>query len=142
MGWGGGAGASRERGGTARWREARPGDKAFALACCAVLAGYNNVLGVHPWHNRRYVRVNLGATGAVTLTLPTSAPAGTVFSFAVQAAYELRVDPGTGTIRDDSGQTAGKYKSADAIGECLSLLADSNGDWATIAKNGNWTEEV
>jgi len=61
---GGGAGASKARGGTDRWREARPADKAFALACCAVLAGYNNVLGVHPWHNRRYVRVNLGATGA------------------------------------------------------------------------------
>jgi membrane protease YdiL (CAAX protease family) len=46
-----------------RWREARPRDKAFALASCAVLAAYNNVLGVHPWHNRRYVRVNLCATG-------------------------------------------------------------------------------
>jgi membrane protease YdiL (CAAX protease family) len=63
-GQGGGAGASKARGGTDRRREARPADKAFALACCAVLAGYNNVLGVHPWHNRRYVRVNLGATGA------------------------------------------------------------------------------
>src|SRR5690348_12339452 len=64
VGWGGGAGASSARGGgTPRWREARPEDKAFALACCAVLAAYNNVLGVHPWHNRRYVRVNLCATG-------------------------------------------------------------------------------
>ena len=62
---GGGAGASKARGSTDRWREARPADKAFALACCAVLAGYNNVLGVHPWHNRRYVRVNLCATGIV-----------------------------------------------------------------------------
>jgi len=88
------------------------------------------------------VHSNLGATGTVTLTLPASAPAGTVFSFAVQASYELRIDPGTGTIRDNSGQTAGKYKSADAIGECLSLVADSNGDWATIAKNGTWTEEA
>jgi membrane protease YdiL (CAAX protease family) len=61
---GGGAGANRERGGgTPRWRESRPGDKVFALASCAVLAAYNNVLGVHPWHNRRYVRVNLCATG-------------------------------------------------------------------------------
>jgi membrane protease YdiL (CAAX protease family) len=65
VGRGGGAGASSERGGgTPRWREARPEDKAFALACCAVLAAYNNVLGVHPWHNRRYVRVNLCATSA------------------------------------------------------------------------------
>ena len=46
-----------------RWRDSRPADRWFALASCAVLAGYNNVLGVHPWHNRRYVRVNLCATG-------------------------------------------------------------------------------
>ena len=87
------------------------------------------------------VHTNLGASGTVTLTLPASAPQGTVFSFAVQAAYELRIDPGAATIRDDSGQTADKYKSADAIGECLALIADSNGDWVAIAKNGTWTEE-
>jgi len=88
------------------------------------------------------VHSNLAAGGAVTLTLPASAPAGTVFSFAVQAAQELRVDPGTATIRDDSGQTPDKYKVADAIGECITLIADANGDWATIAKNGTWTEEA
>jgi hypothetical protein len=88
------------------------------------------------------VHSNLGASGAVTLTLPASTPEGTIFSFAVQAAQELRIDPGTATIRDDSGQTADKYKVADAIGECLTVVADSNGDWATIAKNGTWTEEA
>jgi hypothetical protein len=80
--------------------------------------------------------------GVVTLTLPASAPAGTVFTFAVQAAQELRADPGSSAIRDDSGTTVDKYKSADAIGECITLVADSNGDWATIAKNGTWTEEA
>jgi len=88
------------------------------------------------------VHTNLGATGTVTLTLPASAPQGTVFGFAVQAAQELRIDPGTAAIRDDSGQTADKYKSADAIGECLTVVADSNGDWAVIGKNGAWTEEA
>ncbi len=88
------------------------------------------------------IHSNLGATGVVTLTLPASAPAGTVLSFAVQATYELRIDPGTATIRDDSGQTADKYKSANSIGASLSLAADSAGNWATIAKNGTWTEEV
>jgi hypothetical protein len=88
------------------------------------------------------IHSNLGATATVTLTLPSSAPAGTTFTFAVQAAQELRIDPGTAAIRDDSGQTADKYKSADAIGECISLAADSNGDWVTIAKNGTWTEEA
>jgi hypothetical protein len=88
------------------------------------------------------VHTNLGATVTITLTLPAAAPAGTTFHFAVQAAQELRIDPGTATIRDDSGQTADKYKSADAVGESLTLTADSNGDWATIAKNGTWTEEA
>jgi hypothetical protein len=65
-----------------------------------------------------------------------------VFSFAVQVAYELRIDPGAAVIRDDSGQTADKYKSASTVGASLSLIADSAGDWATISKNGTWTEEA
>ena len=88
------------------------------------------------------VHSNLGATGAVTLTLPGSAPPGTTFSFAVQAAQELRIDPDTAAIRDDSGQAADKYKSASVIGACLTLVADANGDWVTVAKNGTWSEEA
>jgi len=88
------------------------------------------------------VHSNLGATAAVALALPASVSAGTEFTFAVQAAQELRVDPGAATIRDNSGQTAGKYKSADAIGECMTVVADSNGDWAVTSKSGTWTEEA
>ncbi len=88
------------------------------------------------------VHSNLGATGTVTLTLPATPVEGIEFIFLVQAAQELRVDPGTATIRDDSGQTADRYKSASAVGATLTLLADANGDWATIAKNGTWTEEA
>lgn len=88
------------------------------------------------------VHTNLGATATVTLTLPASAPEGTIFTFAVQATQELRVDPSAAAIRDDSGQTSDKYKAADAVGECLTLVADSNGDWTTVAKNGTWTEEA
>ncbi len=88
------------------------------------------------------VHTNLAATGTVTLTLPASAPAGTLFCFAVQAAEQLRVDPGTAAIRDDVGQTAGKFKWADAVGECITLIADENGDWATISKRGAWGEEA
>lgn len=88
------------------------------------------------------VHSNLGATGVVTLTLPTSSDEGTVFTFAVQTAQELRIDPGSATIRDDSGQTADKYKYANSIGASLTVAADSNSDWITIAKNGTWSEEV
>jgi hypothetical protein len=88
------------------------------------------------------VHTNLGASATVTLILPASAPAGTMFSFAVQAAQQLRIDPGTGAIRDDSGQTADKYKSADTIGASLTIIAESAGNWATIAKNGTWSEQA
>ena len=88
------------------------------------------------------VHTNQGATATVTLTLPASAEAGTVFTFAVQAAQQLRVDPGTAAIRDTSGESADKYKWADAIGECITLVADANGDWAVVAKSGTWTEEA
>jgi len=88
------------------------------------------------------VHSNLGATGTVKLTLPASASSGTVFTFAVQAAQQLRIDPGTAAIRDDSGQTADKYKYANTIGACITLVADSNGNWATIAKYGTWTQEA
>lgn len=88
------------------------------------------------------VHTNLGASATVTLTLPTPAPPGTVFSFAVQAAQQLRIDPDTAAIRDDSGQTADKYKSASTIGAALTIIADSAGNWVTIAKNGTWSEEA
>ncbi len=88
------------------------------------------------------VHTNLGASATVTLTLPASASPGTVFSFAVQAAQQLRIDPGTAAIRDDSGQTADKYKSAGTIGASLTIIAESAGNWATIAKNGTWSEEA
>jgi hypothetical protein len=87
------------------------------------------------------VHTNLGASATVTLTLPASAPPGTTFSFAVQAAQQLRIDPGTASIRDDSGQTADKYKSANTIGASLTVIAELAGNWITIAKNSTWTEE-
>jgi len=39
-------------------------DIAFAVAACAVLAAYNNVTGLNSGHERWYVRLNVGATGA------------------------------------------------------------------------------
>jgi len=88
------------------------------------------------------VHTNLGAVGVVTLTLPADAPEGAEFTFAVQAVAELRIEPGTAAIRDSSGQTAGRYKSAGAIGASLTLVADHNGDWTVTARTGTWTEEL
>jgi membrane protease YdiL (CAAX protease family) len=35
----------------------------FAVASCVVLAAYNNVAGLLPWHRRRYTLLNVCATG-------------------------------------------------------------------------------
>jgi len=88
------------------------------------------------------LHTNQGATEIITLTLPSSAPAGTRFSFAVQAAYALRIDPGAGAILDDSGVTADKYKYCDTIGVCITLVSDGSGDWIPIGKYGTWLEEA
>lgn len=42
----------------------RRADVGFAIASCAVLAAYNNLAGLLPWHRRRYTLLNLCATGA------------------------------------------------------------------------------
>ena len=112
------------------------------------LGGGSNIIQAHTANDilteseSGSIHTNLGAAGVVTLTLPASASEGTEFTFSVQAAQQLRIDPGTATIRDNCGQTADKYKWADAIGECLTIVADENGDWVTIAKNGTWSEEA
>ncbi len=88
------------------------------------------------------IHTNLGSSGIVTLTLPASASEGIHFTFCIQETQQMRVDPGAATIRSGSGQTAGMYKWADAIGESMTLVADSNGDWAPTSIDGIWSEEV
>jgi CAAX protease family protein len=40
-------------------------DLAFAASAVTVLAAYNNLVSLHPWHQRRYIQVNLTATAAL-----------------------------------------------------------------------------
>jgi CAAX protease family protein len=39
-------------------------DTVFAIGACAALTAYNNLFGLHPWHDRWYTRLNTAATGA------------------------------------------------------------------------------
>ena len=50
---------------------ARPADVAFAAAACIALAGYNNFVGLRPWHRRWYPAVNALAA-AVLLVAATA----------------------------------------------------------------------
>lgn len=90
------------------------------------------------------VHTNKGASGAITLALP-AAVVGMRFDFYVNAAQELRIDPsGTETIALPSSGAqgaAGKYLSADAVGEWVSLRCMETGKWSVIGYFGTWTAE-
>lgn len=87
---------------------------------------------------------NLGATGAATFLLP-AAVVGLEYRFYVLAAQELRIDPnGTETIGLPSSgaqQAAGKYISADAVGEFVHIVCAKAGQWETLGYRGTWTVE-
>jgi len=88
---------------------------------------------------------NLGATGAITFSLP-AATVGMGFHFEVEAAQALQIDPnGTETIALPSTgaqSAAGKYISADAVGERVTIECKVAGDWNVNSYIGTWTAEV
>lgn len=90
------------------------------------------------------VHTNLGATGAVTLTLPQDAFTGCSFTFVVMAAQQLRIDPGAAGAIYIGGakQTDDKYIWADDEAESVELVADGNYDWIAIGAVGTWTVET
>lgn len=96
-----------------------PADVAFAVAACIVLAGYNNLAGVQPWHRRWYPAVNalaaataLAAAAASGLTaadlglrrdqLKSGLRLGSAAAVPVVAAYALAaLAPATRPLLDD-----------------------------------------
>jgi len=86
---------------------------------------------------------NTAASGAVTFALP-AATVGQWYRFVVKAAQELRLDPnGTETISLPTGvqQAAGKYITANAIGERISVECVKAGEWETTEDVGTWGAE-
>lgn len=89
------------------------------------------------------VFTNQGASGAIEFSLPAAA-VGLWFDFIVKANQELRIDPdGTETIALDTGvqQAAGKYITANAIGEHISVVCVKAGEWDTRDPVGTWGAE-
>lgn len=86
-----------------------------------------------------------GAAGAVTFALP-AATVGQRYRFRVGAAFELRIDPnGTETIALPSTgvqAAAGKYITADANGETVSIECTKTGQWSVFGYTGTWTAEA
>lgn len=87
---------------------------------------------------------NAGASGAATFVLP-AAKVGMEFTFIVEAAQELRIDPsGTETIALPSTGVqgaAGKYLTADAVAEKVKLVCLTEGTWDVEHYSGTWTAE-
>lgn len=90
------------------------------------------------------VITNEGAAAARVFAL-SAAVVGVELTFVVMAAQELRIDPsGTETIALPSSgaqSAAGKYISADAVGEWVKLLCVKTGQWQVVGYHGTWTAE-
>ncbi len=88
---------------------------------------------------------NLGATGAITFTLP-AATVGQWYRFYVLAAYELRIDPnGTETIALGSTGVqgaAGKYLTSATVGHMCEIVCVAAGTWSHCGLQvGTFTQE-
>ena len=96
----------------------------------------------------RVILTGMGKSGLVGRKISATLNSTGTPSLFLHPAEAIHGDLGMVTSNDivlaisNSGQTADKYKWADAIGECLVLVADENGDWVTVAKNGVWSEET
>ena len=90
------------------------------------------------------VITNEGATGAATFIL-SAAAVGVELTFVVMTAQELRIDPnGTETIALPSSGAqgaAGKYLTADAVGEGVNLVCVKAGQWQVMGYAGTWAHE-
>ena len=89
---------------------------------------------------------NVGATGAVTFSLPP-ATVGMRVTAIVKSAFELRLDPsGTQTIALPTTGVqgaAGKYLTGNTVGASVSLICIVAGTWDHVrGANGTWTAEA
>ncbi|MGI8423579.1 MAG: hypothetical protein ACR2NO_05630 [Chloroflexota bacterium] len=86
-----------------------------------------------------------GAAAAVTFTLP-AATVGLRYNFYVGAAFECRIDPaGAEQISLPStgvAGAAGKYLTADAVGETVALVCCEAARWACFGYTGTWVAEA
>ena len=109
-------GAAAVRKGPASRRRA---DIGFAIASCVVLAAYNNLAGMLPWHRRRYTLLNVCAAGAA---LAVAAAAGLTTADLGLGREELR--PGLRLGSAAAAATAGGWVLIAAVPATRPVLRD------------------
>ena len=84
---------------------------------------------------------NLGASAAVTYTLPQTALKGHSYSFMVQAQQTLLVSPGAAGAFYHAGakQADNTALRAGSIGATITVVCDGNSDWLVVAQKGVWS---
>jgi uncharacterized protein len=97
----------------------RRADVGFAIASCVVLAAYNNLAGMLPWHHRRYTLLNVCATGAA---LAAAAASGLTAADLGLGREELR--PGLRLGSAAAAATAGGWVLIAAVPATRPVLRD------------------
>lgn len=83
---------------------------------------------------------NLGATVAVTFSLPTTTFKGMTFTYNVKAAFILKITAGASSaffIDGAKGSDAASLESNE-IANSITIVADGNGDWHVTSQKGGW----
>jgi uncharacterized protein len=94
-------------------------DVGFAIGSCVVLAVYNNLAGMLPWHRRRYTLLNVCATGAA---LAAAAASGLTATELGLGREELR--PGLRLGSAAAAATAGGWMLIAAVPATRPVLRD------------------
>lgn len=125
--------------------------KAVVLDSSSMVQGIKKTVEIHTTGDTLTVAESgslhntAGALGAVTFVLPAAVP-GLEYFFHVGAAQELRIDPdGTETVALPSSGVqgaAGKYLTANAIGESVHIVCSVSGTWTVFGFTGTWTAEA
>lgn len=85
------------------------------------------------------VYTNYGSFGTITFTLPTTAQNGMCYRFIVAAAQTLEILPGSTDKILYSTAADNKKIYANTIGNTITIVGLSTGDWAVIGVNGTWS---
>lgn len=89
------------------------------------------------------VHTNKGATGSITINMPSFSLAGTTFTICVVEAYEIKLHPTGNILLFDSGSVSiNKDIYSGTIGDSVTIVMNEDGNWMVAALRGSWVQEA